>query len=201
MAYTYLYPRPALTVDCVVFGFDEGALKVLLVERGLAPFEGQWALPGGFVRLEETLDAAARRELKEETGVENVFLGRYGFFRLHKRDRYDIHPLLAPWSETLHIEKLSYKPFPSCRATHGPIQAALALFAREPVPAAQIDGVIVHVPPMSHELAGRAFAEGTNPMIAAQFSIPYAVAVAMLRDDAGLPRNVAVAASTRCGSP
>jgi 8-oxo-dGTP diphosphatase len=88
MAYSYIYPRPALTVDCVVFGFDEGALKVLLVERGLAPFEGQWALPGGFVRLEETLDAAARRELKEETGLENVFLEQlYTFGELDRDPR------------------------------------------------------------------------------------------------------------------
>ena len=68
MPHTYEYPRPALTVDCVVFGLDEQDLKVLLVRRGLPPFEGRWALPGGFVRMEETLDDAARRELREETG-------------------------------------------------------------------------------------------------------------------------------------
>jgi 8-oxo-dGTP diphosphatase len=74
MAYTYKYPRPALTVDCVVFGFDEGDLKVLLIERALEPFKGQWALPGGFVQLDETLVDAARRELAEEAGLKNVFL-------------------------------------------------------------------------------------------------------------------------------
>src|SRR5437879_4429768 len=74
MQYTYQYPRPALTVDCVVFGFDDGELKVLLIERGLEPFKGRWALPGGFVRVQETLDDAARRELAEETGLKKVFL-------------------------------------------------------------------------------------------------------------------------------
>jgi 8-oxo-dGTP diphosphatase len=67
-------PRPALTVDCVVFGFDEGDLKVLLIQRAIAPFEGKWALPGGFVHLEEGLEEAARRELEEETGVGKVYL-------------------------------------------------------------------------------------------------------------------------------
>jgi 8-oxo-dGTP diphosphatase len=74
MPHSYQYPRAALTVDCVVFGFDEGELKVLLIERALEPFRGRWALPGGFVRVDETLDNAARRELVEETGLSNVFL-------------------------------------------------------------------------------------------------------------------------------
>src|SRR3954465_301924 len=69
MPHTYQYPRAALTVDCVVFGFDDEELKVLLIERGLEPFKGKWALPGGFVRVGETLDAAARRKLEEEAGL------------------------------------------------------------------------------------------------------------------------------------
>jgi 8-oxo-dGTP diphosphatase len=58
-----------LTVDCVVFGMDEEDLKVLLIKRGVEPFAGKWALPGGFVRMEESLDDAARRELEEEAGI------------------------------------------------------------------------------------------------------------------------------------
>ncbi|MCY1018608.1 NUDIX hydrolase [Pyxidicoccus sp. MSG2] len=69
MSHTYEYPRPALTVDCVVFGQDEDDLKVLLIRRGVEPYAGRWALPGGFVRMEESLDAAARRELEEEAGI------------------------------------------------------------------------------------------------------------------------------------
>lgn len=88
MSHTYEYPRGALTVDCVVFGLDDKELKVMLIQRGLAPFEGKWALPGGFVRPDETLDAAARRELEEETGLRKVFLEQlYTFGALHRDPR------------------------------------------------------------------------------------------------------------------
>jgi 8-oxo-dGTP diphosphatase len=86
MPYTYQYPRAALTVDCVVFGFDEGELKVLLIQRALEPFKGRWALPGGFVRLDETLDEAARRELEEEAGLKDVFLEQLYTFGAVDRD-------------------------------------------------------------------------------------------------------------------
>jgi 8-oxo-dGTP diphosphatase len=73
--YTYQYPRHALTADSIIFGLDESSqLKVLLIERGHEPFEGFWALPGGFVEPDEPLDAAAKRELQEETGLQNVFM-------------------------------------------------------------------------------------------------------------------------------
>lgn len=74
MAYTYEYPRPAVTVDCVIFGLDENELKVLLIRRGQEPFAGKWALPGGFVGMEESLEEAARRELEEETGLKQVYM-------------------------------------------------------------------------------------------------------------------------------
>jgi len=88
MAYRYDYPRAALTVDCVVFGLDEGDLKILLIQRDLPPFDGKWALPGGFLRLEETLEEAARRELREETGIDNLYLEQlYTFGAIHRDPR------------------------------------------------------------------------------------------------------------------
>jgi 8-oxo-dGTP diphosphatase len=86
MKFSYKYPRAALTVDCVVFGFDEGELKVLLIERALEPFKRRWALPGGFVRVDETVDDAARRELGEEAGLKDVFLEQLYTFGAVNRD-------------------------------------------------------------------------------------------------------------------
>ena len=80
MAFTYPYPRPAVTTDAVVFAIRDGRLTVCLVERRKPPFEGRWALPGGFLGMAERAEAGARRELREETGLTPavlVFLGAY----------------------------------------------------------------------------------------------------------------------------
>jgi 8-oxo-dGTP diphosphatase len=89
MPFTYEYPRPSVTVDCVVFGLDgldQEDLKVLLIERGRPPFVGCWALPGGFVEMDEDLETAARRELQEETGVQIDYLEQLYTFGAPGRD-------------------------------------------------------------------------------------------------------------------
>ena len=86
MPYTYQYPRAALTVDCVLFGKSEAGLSILLIRRKHPPFEGRWALPGGFVELDETLEHAARRELEEETGVKLARVEPLGAFDAVDRD-------------------------------------------------------------------------------------------------------------------
>ncbi len=95
MSRTYRYARPAIAVDIVVLTIRHERLQVLLVQRGVEPFRGQWALPGGFVQVEggrsgrgESLDAAARRELREETGldVEEVWLEQLHAFGAPGRD-------------------------------------------------------------------------------------------------------------------
>ncbi len=87
MPYTYEFPRPAVTVDCVIFGRDaSNQLKVLLIQRGREPHLGRWAFPGGFIDMDEPLDAAALRELEEETGMRDVFIEQLFTFGAPERD-------------------------------------------------------------------------------------------------------------------
>jgi 8-oxo-dGTP diphosphatase len=84
--YQYAHPHPAVTVDVVVFTIRDRALEILLIRRGAEPFLGAWALPGGFVQPDESLDEAARRELMEETGVSGIYLEQLYSFGRPDRD-------------------------------------------------------------------------------------------------------------------
>lgn len=84
--YSYKYPHPAVTIDCVILGYDNNGLKVLLIERGIEPYKGTWALPGGFMRITETAEEAAVRELYEETGLECNRLEQFKTFTTVNRD-------------------------------------------------------------------------------------------------------------------
>jgi len=86
MSYTYRYPRPALTVDAVIFRKEDQRIQVLLIRRKHSPFEGMWALPGGFVEMDEDLDEAVARELEEETGLKNIALKQLHTFGAPDRD-------------------------------------------------------------------------------------------------------------------
>ncbi len=87
MSFPSEYTRPAVTVDCVVFGYEVGKqLKVLLIQRQNEPFAKHWALPGGFVEENEPLETAALRELKEETGVQDIFVEQLYTFGDPNRD-------------------------------------------------------------------------------------------------------------------
>jgi 8-oxo-dGTP diphosphatase len=96
MGHTYEHPRMAVTVDVVLFT-DSAAPEVLLIRRGKPPFEGRWALPGGFVGMDERLVEAAARELAEETGVSGVPLGFFGYFDAIDRDPRGRTLSLAFW--------------------------------------------------------------------------------------------------------
>ena len=84
--YCYRYPHPAVTTDCVIFGCNGERLQVLLIERGIEPFKGRWAFPGGFLKMDETAEEGAKRELKEETGLENAYIQQLHTFSAPNRD-------------------------------------------------------------------------------------------------------------------
>lgn len=84
--FVYQYPHPAVTTDCVIFGLEDGLLKVLLVERGNEPCKGCWAFPGGFLNPDETVEQGALRELQEETGLDSAYMEQVGVFSDPDRD-------------------------------------------------------------------------------------------------------------------
>lgn len=84
--YRYRYPHAAITTDCVVFGYNGQELKVLLIRRGANPYKGKWAFPGGFLRMDETLEQCARRELMEETSFCPEMLEQFHAYSSVHRD-------------------------------------------------------------------------------------------------------------------
>jgi 8-oxo-dGTP diphosphatase len=104
---TEKYPRPSVTVDVVIVALRDNELHVLLIKRETEPYRGKWALPGGFVNIDETLDAAARRKLAEETGVSHVYLEQlYTFGELDRDPRGRVisvaYIALVPTPLTVH---------------------------------------------------------------------------------------------------
>ncbi len=86
MTYSYEYPRPAVTADIIILKTINNQQSILLIERKYPPYEGMWALPGGFMGMDETLEEAALRELQEETGITGVELKQFHTFSKVQRD-------------------------------------------------------------------------------------------------------------------
>lgn len=86
LKYHYKYPHPSVTTDCVIFGFNGAKLHVLLIQRGIEPDKGKWAMPGGFLNMDECAEDGARRELKEETGLETAYIKQFHTFSAPNRD-------------------------------------------------------------------------------------------------------------------
>lgn len=84
--FCYKYPHPAVTTDCVIFGFDGTRLQVLLVQRGIEPYKGRWAFPGGFLKMDESCEQGALRELQEETGLTGAYIEQFHAFSDPNRD-------------------------------------------------------------------------------------------------------------------
>ena len=87
--YYNVNPQFYVSVDCIIFGFDKGSLKLLLLKRNFEPAKGQWSLMGGFVQKNESVDEAAQRVLKELTGLENVYMEQVGTYGEIHRDPGD----------------------------------------------------------------------------------------------------------------
>lgn len=104
MAYSYDYPRPAVTADCIVMTREDDP-KVLLIERGHEPFKGCWAFPGGFMNMDETTEQCAIRELEEETGLKITDIQQLGAYSKVDRD---------PRGRTITVAYLAFvdKPLP-----------------------------------------------------------------------------------------
>lgn len=118
-----------LSIDCVIFGFEDGKLKILLIRRDIQPFKGSWALPGGFILYDEDIDVASMRILEEMTGVDNIFMeqlrafgtvNRYperrvitlAYYALIKPGNYDLNPgPEASDAQWFHIHQLPELPF------------------------------------------------------------------------------------------
>jgi 8-oxo-dGTP diphosphatase len=118
--HAYEWPRPAVTVDVVLFtvagALTDLRLQVLLVQRGLEPFRGRWALPGGFVREDEDLYAAALRELREETGVGDVFLEQVAAVGTPGRDPRG-HTVTVVYVALVAADRHRLEPSGDARAT------------------------------------------------------------------------------------
>lgn len=84
--YCYRYPHPSVTTDCVIFGFDGERLKVLLIKRGVKPYAGWWAFPGGFVKIDESAEEGALRELQEETSLSPAYVEQFHTYSNPDRD-------------------------------------------------------------------------------------------------------------------
>ena len=128
-AYTYDYPRPMVTVDAAILSMREGTRHVLLIRRGRPPFEGTWALPGGFVEIDEPLETAAARELAEETGLTGLALHQLHTFGDPGRDPRGRSISVVYWGEAP----------PDAVATGGDDAAEAGWFPVDKLPALAFD--------------------------------------------------------------
>ncbi len=127
--YTYRYPHPAVTVDVALFAGAPSRRRLLLVQRAAAPYAGQWALPGGFVDIDEDLEVAARRELLEETGLVAGPLRQLGTWGTPGRD---------PRERTISVIFLGEIPMAS-RPAAGSDAASAVWFSTDELPALAFD--------------------------------------------------------------
>ncbi len=128
--FTYPYPRPAVTVDALVFRTLENETEVLLIKRRNPPFEGLWAAPGGFMDMDETPEMAVARELAEETGITGVVFFQYHTYGAVNRD---------PRHRTISIAYAGLLPDPTQIAVGGDDAAEAKWFSIDNLPPLAFD--------------------------------------------------------------
>lgn len=128
--YSYQHPHPAVTVDVTVFTVRDGNVEVLLVKRAEWPYTGKWAIPGGFVEIDESLKRAALRELREETGVQAGVLEQLGAFG---------HPDRDPRERVITVAYISLVPFDRLHIEAGSDAAEARLFGVDQLPELAFD--------------------------------------------------------------
>ena len=134
MPYTYEYPHPAVTVDTLIFTVRDDALKVLLIKRAQEPFRGVWAIPGGFVNIDEDLEAAARRELQEETGVCGGYLEQLYTYGAPDRD---------PRERVISVAYYALLPFEQLQPRAASDAEDVGWFALDALPALAFDHPLI----------------------------------------------------------
>jgi len=130
MSYTYEYPRPSVTADVLVFSIRDGALQILLIERKIEPFQGCWAIPGGFIHMDEDIHEGAARELAEETGLSGIALRQLGAYGAPDRD---------PRGRVITIAFLALVPSDDLVAIGGSDAQDAQWFAMDDLPALAFD--------------------------------------------------------------
>lgn len=128
--YSYEYPHPAVTVDVTVFTARDGAVEVLLVKRAEWPHTGKWAIPGGFVEIDESLKRAALRELREETGVKAGVIEQLGAFG---------HPDRDPRERVITVAYIALVPIDHLHIEAGSDAAEAQLFGVDALPELAFD--------------------------------------------------------------
>jgi len=132
--YQYRYPHPAVAADICLFCMRDGHLGLLLIERRNEPFRGRWALPGGFLEPDEDLDTCARRELREETGIEAPALRQFGVFSDPKRD---------PRERVISVAYVGVVPATDTLPDAGSDAAAARWFAVDALPQLAFDHAMI----------------------------------------------------------
>lgn len=130
MNYSYKYPHPAVTTDVVLFSTQNSQLKLLLIKRGQEPYKNQWALPGGFLDIDEDLEICAKRELAEETGITDIYLEQLYTFGKPGRD---------PRERVISVAYLAILGHGSIAASAGDDAAEVEWFSVQHLPSLAFD--------------------------------------------------------------